>query len=355
MRRMLAGIVVLIVAAVAVLLLSACGGGSQSGSIPTGGPVQFADSLPASSPDGKFVAFVRGKALEVLTLKTGRVGRLTPVTWRREVHSPAWSPDSRSIVFSGFGTGLAAGGKLYRVDVQSGRLMRFSRPQSSSDLGPAWSPDGSHIAFARLNSLWVTRADGTAQSALFTRAYVAGFGWSPDGKRLALTSGAGLSVIDRDGRNLRRLLPGSSLDDATWSPDGKSVLFTDHGVLKVISATGGAPQVLVHPGGDIWCVYPAWSPDGRLIAFAEENTGGSDNLAGDAFVGLYTVRFDGSGLKLIAGPIEHEQELGYEPYLRPFSWLGNGRIILGGDGGAPAPLVIMDENGKHQQRLTQRQ
>lgn len=161
--------------------------------------------------------------------------------------------------------------------------------------GPAWSPDGTHIAFSaqigtleedqRLTEIYVMRADGTDVRRLTTNEAADGSpSWSPDGERIAFTrisepgtasARSGIVVIDADGVNETQIteasLPSFDVSPA-WSPDGSRIAFTRASPITgsdgpgtgiyVVSSQAGDPQKLTDDGGD-----PDWSPDGTKLAF----------------------------------------------------------------------------------------
>lgn len=163
------------------------------------------------------------------------------------------------------------------------------------DTQPAWSPDGSKIAFAsnrdgrRDLDIYVVTADGSqVQRLTNSDKYESEPAWSPDGGQLAYVRGydptnegvvnsdscAGESTIylmKADGSDQRALLPGVGYTDPAWSPAGGHIAFTAKGDDGVYSIT-----VVELKSGDIKRLTesedsesdPAWSPDGRKIAFA---------------------------------------------------------------------------------------
>ncbi|MDD2695404.1 MAG: DPP IV N-terminal domain-containing protein, partial [Anaerolineales bacterium] len=114
--------------------------------------------------------------------------------------------------------------------------------------------------------------------------------WSPDGARLVFTSpckgnkesypGAGLFIINVDGTNLTPLpnVPGGDYDPA-WSPDGNFIAFTS-------LRTSGRPRLYLINLVDLSVerlsqpyaidMQPAWSPDGMRIAFVSRQEGPTD-------------------------------------------------------------------------------
>ena len=149
--------------------------------------------------------------------------------------------------------------------------------QGRENLFPAWSPDGTRIAFVsgRIASakrdIWIIRADGTGLVNLTRDALDEGPpSWSPDGRRLAFTSapivpGAmpSVEIIDADG-NARRVLAGGSAP--AWSPDGTRIAYSGEDGVHVLQLVG-AHDRLIAPVGS----RPSWAPDARRIVFVRDN------------------------------------------------------------------------------------
>jgi len=104
--------------------------------------------------------------------------------------------------------------------------------------------------------------------------------FSPDGKNILLTSTrggkAGLWRMKLDGTAMERLCDG---DQGEWSPDGKRIVFRRQDKLLVRDLAGGSEKQIT-PEDFAHCSAPAWSHDGKTIAFA---------CRWDAGNGLYTV------------------------------------------------------------------
>ncbi len=165
-------------------------------------------------------------------------------------------------------TGMVSRRRPDRVCVRSRRRWRhlcherrWNRPDQpdrrrrlGSEIEPAWSPDGSRIAFTSDRDgdaeVFVMNADGTHQAQLTENdEWDGAAAWSPDGSRIAFKS-------DRDGND----------------------------EVYVMNADGaGQTRLTVNPGTDS---APAWSPDGTRIAFESDR---------DENVDLYVMNADGSG------------------------------------------------------------
>ena len=136
--------------------------------------------------------------------------------------------------------------------------------------------------------------------------------WSPDGAHIAFVSGEKfhrrLFAMDGDGSDIRQLLDSPELQiirPPRWSPDGRRLAFVGEGdtskmaTVREATTSGGYPIVVVDADGSNLrrltnaISDPAWSPDGRHIAFARPDPGTRD-LSDAGTVGLYVKPVDGS-------------------------------------------------------------
>jgi TolB protein len=146
-------------------------------------------------------------------------------------------------------------------------------------MSPAWSPDGSHLAYVSFEH---GQAQVFVQSLLTNqRQVVANFrgsnsapAWSPDGRQLAVVltrdGSSQIYLVRPDGGDLRRLTVSGVIDtEPSFSPDGQSLLFTsDRGGSPQIyrmSVNGGAAQRLTFGGGNHFSAH--YSPDGNSFVF----------------------------------------------------------------------------------------
>ncbi len=185
---------------------------------------------------------------------------------------PDFSPDGATVVFSRTGEdGLIPGLFLKQQDVDTPRRLTTS---PGTDYHPAFSPDGSQVAFVRRDGekrflLTVPVLGGATRRLLEMQAPVFGMAWSPDGQSLVFAS-----------------------DDPR---DGVARLRSLH--LETLDCTPATqPDISTHTG-DSW---PAFSPDGRLLAFARCDHAGLRDIWVKSTDGEEETRVT-TGLNRIAG------------------------------------------------------
>lgn len=231
---------------------------------------------------------------------------------------PAVSPDAKAIAYEVAGAPNAPA----RVEVMSLEDLRPGRPgtiqYSSGNVGglePTWRPDGSGLLFVsarpRSTVLMQMIGEGAGQVPLVADVGEVDFAgeWpavSPDGSTIAMSvpntavfhTGwraaqhyeRALGFSDASGKGIR--VAGAGTEPA-WSPDGKRLAFVrasgGHGHLFVSSADGtDAHQITEGPSDD---EEPSWSPDGARVVFCSASA-----VITSIQADLFTVRPDGSGL-----------------------------------------------------------
>jgi dipeptidyl aminopeptidase/acylaminoacyl peptidase len=196
------------------------------------------------------------------------------------------SPDGRQIVFVAEQDGSPQVGAV-GIDGSGPRFITHVAPVSIGQdsergpLTPAWSPDGSRIAFSN-GHIYVVNADGSGLTQLTFGTSVDQWpSWSPDGSTIAY-SNSGSTPLDSNtdsitleiwtvpasGGTPTRLTHLGGSDMPAYSPDGSQIAFTYQGGIFLMDANGQNVHLLkgLSPGN---AYAPRWSPDGKSLAYVQ--------------------------------------------------------------------------------------
>ena len=191
---------------------------------------------------------------------------------------PAWSPDGTKLSFTRFE-------KIFVKDMGSGQVVRLTDNAGISSFNSAWSPSGARIAFDSNRDgdqeiYAMDSSDGSGVKKLTdNRNHDVNPTWSPDGTRIAFERDYDIWVMNADGtnqKNLTNTVGSASEYEPDWSPDGTKIAFEKWGGglattdIFSIDADGTDLRNLTKTpalGED----YPAWSPNGRKLGFTEHD------------------------------------------------------------------------------------
>ncbi|MDD2915290.1 MAG: Tol-Pal system beta propeller repeat protein TolB [Gallionella sp.] len=196
------------------------------------------------------------------------------------IMSPAWSPDGSHLAYVSFETGHAV---IYVQSLYTNQRMSVADFRGSNS-APAWSPDGKQLAIVLTrdgsSQIYLMRPDGNGIRRIsFSGAIDTEPNFSPDGQHLLFTSDRGGSAqiyrMSVDGGPEQRMTFGDGNNfSPRHSPDGNGFVFAHLNNGKFYVATQdfqtGQMSILTEGG---WEKKPSFAPNGKIILFASEARG----------------------------------------------------------------------------------
>lgn len=202
--------------------------------------------------------------------------------------SAVWSPDNRLVLIAGTygGSQRRPGTPGYSIwDTRSGSTTVLSvapvtwvnayGPQSGlieADRLPEWAPDGAHVLLPTDEGLIAADLEGNVVRLIEGTSRESVGYWSPDGTRILVEDREAKSLVllavssDFETTQVAEVAAGSAREPA-WSPDGRSLAFVTGDGVVVAAADRAAAQQVVYRGAVIEGTRLHWAPDGDQLAF----------------------------------------------------------------------------------------
>lgn len=244
---------------------------------------------------------------------------------------PAWSPDGTRIAFTRgvlYQSANLVASSIMVMDAGGGNEQVLAN-EEGINVKPAWSPDGRQILYAHGTAtqtpfeLWIMDVDGTDKHAVPNSTDAFPAAWSSDGSRIVFNRALDIWTMDVDGNNLTRLTTTGNNYTPEWAP-AERIMFTStrDGAARqvyVMDADGRNQVRLVDD--DAENEFPAWSPDGSRISYSRSTVpclGNECSLLGG--YEIFSMNADGSGQTRITNTTPPAREFGesyptYEPRL----------------------------------------
>ena len=263
------------------------------------------DREPRFSPDGTKVAFASDRAFQgsydiwAVDVAAGKLTQRTSAP--ADEYEPAWSPDGSEIAFvSGVGS---QGTTIQAVNASGAVRTVITAPAGSHLDSPSFSPDGKRIAYTQISGGLL----GGGSALMVSGSEVAGCGddvfpFAPvwlSGNRILFTGNGKIRIADLNSKKVQDIpfraeivlnrppyrrkkfdldskeqKPVKGIVSPALSPDGKRVVFEALNQLWIMDI-GGRPQALTND--KFYKEDPAWSPDGKSIAYSSDK-GGFENI-----------------------------------------------------------------------------
>lgn len=279
--------------------------GATSALAKANGKIAFIRSTGPGDPAPKLYVMNEDGSGQTMIAETTQGGSLT------------WSPDGTKLALSDVGG-------IYTLNADGTGKTKVPTT-SNSDQWPSWSPDGTKLVVrvfeGRTGAIDLVNVDGSGRRRVVV-GDVAHPAWSPDGSRIAYSSAGKLYVVNTDGSGRKELASiGGFGDEPAWSPDGRQIAFRLNNSISVIDVSGGAARPLAAHGGPALAdpagegvtpeagrgtpATPEWSPDGRRIVYTLSQTGDACSI--------WLMNADGSGQSPLTDSRSCDRDPAWQP------------------------------------------
>jgi len=202
--------------------------------------------------------------------------------------SPRISPDNSRLAFSSIGK---EGWSIRMYSMELGRMVSFpGGAAGGSNFSPAWSADGSKLAFSSSRTgqseIWITDANGGGAHKITSFKNNSSPVWNPKtNAQIAWVSGRTgepqIYTMDADGANVQQMTDGGYAVSPSWSPNGQFLAFAWNRKYdpKAAGAPGAQDIYVMDIASKRWLQlthdagtndFPSWSPDGRHLVFQRD-------------------------------------------------------------------------------------
>jgi len=212
--------------------------------------------------------------------------------------NPAWSPDGSMIAFAEYDWYMGYD-KLSIINSDGSGLRELVSFNDGPVYGPAWSPKGDQIAFSWSNNdppynneIFIVNSDGSGLTNLTSgQGGYEPLKWSPDGSQIVFGFDGDIYVMNADGTERTNITNSPLLYEGldSWSPDGKKISYDCDNQICVMNPDGSGKIIITDEKG----IYSSstWSPNSSQLAFIKSHYYPTDPI--------FIVNSDGTGMTLL--------------------------------------------------------